>query len=519
MSTSQEKPLMLMILDGWGIGQAGKQNAIEQARTPNLDHFMKTYPHTVIQAASEAVGLPPETMGNSEVGHINIGAGRTVYQSLMKINNAIATGAFYQNEVLQKGINHVKHADSTLHLLGLVSEGPVHSHMSHLFALLKLAKDQGVTKVMVHAFMDGRDTPPDSGKGYMQKLVDYMNELGIGQVATISGRYWAMDRDKNYDRVKRAYEAMVDGRGQQEQDPIEAIAKSYAKGPEYFDEFIEPVVITDSTGQPLSRIQDHDCAIFFNFRPDRAKQLAYALEMENFREFERTRRPKLLLIKMTQYAQDLNENVVFGPTALKHTLGEVLADHQLPQLRIAETEKYAHVTHFFNGATDEVFPLEERRLIASPKDVAGKYEKKPEMSAYSITSELLPLIAAKKYKVIILNFANCDMVGHTGELSAAIKAMEAVDENVGKIVEAMLEQDGTVIITADHGNAEEMLDAAGKVVTKHSTNDVPLILIGKETGHLSLSQGTLGDIAPTMLDLLSIAPPQEMTGHSLICKA
>ncbi len=516
MTNKQEKPVMLMILDGWGLGPKNDHNAVHKAHTPNLNHLMQHYPHTVIHAASEAVGLPPHTMGNSEVGHINIGAGRTVYQSLMRVNVAIKDGSFFKNEVLLKAIAQVKAHQSNLHLMGLVSEGPVHSHFDHLLALLKMAKDNGITKVFVHAFMDGRDTPPDSGQGFMQRLVDFMQQEGVGQVATIVGRYWAMDRDKNYDRVQRAYEAMVEGRGVQERDPVEAIARSYAQGPDHFDEFIEPMVMVDEQQHPVGLIKDNDAVIFFNFRPDRAKEMTYAFTQEAFEGFSRKNRPSTLFVKMTQYAQDLTENVVFGPTRLEKTLGEVLADHELPQLRIAETEKYAHVTHFFNGATDEIFPLEERQLIPSPKEVEGKYERKPEMSAFTITDTLLPLLAEDRFKVIVLNFANCDMVGHTGVMEAAVKAMEAVDTNVGRIVKSVLDKNGTVIITADHGNAEEMMNDEGKAVTQHSTNDVPLILVSNEAHDWKLMEGSLGDIAPTILHLLHISKPPQMTGHSLI---
>lgn len=518
MPDKQEKPLMLMILDGWGLGPKNEHNAIYKARTPNLDHLMKHYPHTIIHAAGEAVGLPPRTMGNSEVGHINIGAGRTVYQSLMRINVAIQDGSFFKNDVLLKTMDHVKTHQSSLHLMGLVSEGPVHSHFDHLLALLKMAKNHGLKKVFVHAFMDGRDTPPDSGKGFMQNLVAFMQREGVGRVGTISGRYWAMDRDKNYDRVKRAYEAMTEGKGTLATDPVEAIAGSYALGPDHYDEFIEPIVMVDRDQKPLGLIQNDDAAVFFNFRPDRAKQMTYAFTQKDFKGFERQSCPQTFFTKMTRYAEDLGDNVVFGPMHLEKTLGEVLADYQLPQLRIAETEKYAHVTHFFNGATDEIFPLEERKLISSPKDVEGKYERKPEMSAFAITDTLLPLLAEDRFKVIILNFANCDMVGHTGVMEAAVQAMEAVDTNVGRIVKSMLEKNGVVIITADHGNAEKMTDTNGKAVTQHSINDVPLILVGHEVQDFKLKEGSLGDIAPTLLDLLEIPKPPQMTGHSMIVK-
>lgn len=508
------KPLLLMILDGWGYSPAYEGNAIAQANKPNFDQILHNYPHTLIKASGEAVGLPTGQMGNSEVGHLNIGAGRVVYQELTRIFKAIRNGDFAKNPVINHAMNRVKDGSGALHLMGLLSDGGVHSHMEHLFALLKMAKDNGINKVFIHAFLDGRDVLPQSAKEYMTNLKAKCDELGIGEVATVSGRYYPMDRDQRWERVEMAYRALVEGKGLKAPNPFAAIEKSYDV--RITDEFIEPTIIIDGEGQPVGQIQDGDSVIFFNFRSDRARQISHALVDENFTSFERSKRLDIHYVCMTEYDVTIQAPVAFPPQNLENTLGEVLAQYHEKQLRIAETEKYAHVTFFFNGGVEDPCPGEERCLIPSPK--VATYNLKPEMSAPGITKELLKRLNSETYDFIILNFANSDMVGHTGEFEASVKAIEAVDESIGKIVPEILKLGGTVLITADHGNAESKIDpASGQPLTAHTTNPVPFILVDDRLKDRNLREdGALCDVAPTVLELLEIPKPEEMTGRSLV---
>lgn len=495
-----------MILDGFGINNANVGNAIYSAKTPNIDALMANYPHTQIQASGMDVGLPRGQMGNSEVGHTNIGAGRIVYQELTRITKTVEEGGLSAIPELQKAVANCKEHDSALHLMGLLSDGGVHSHIQHLFGLLNMAKDQGLSKVYVHCFMDGRDVPPSSGKDYIQQLLDELNALGVGKIATISGRYYAMDRDNRWERVSKAYDAMVNGIGVQETDPVKAMADSYANG--VTDEFVVPVVV-DAEGT----IKAYDSVIFFNFRPDRAREITRTLVDENFSGFERAKGFfPLCYTCMTQYDATMpNVQVAFHPQSLEDTFGEYISRKGLKQLRIAETEKYAHVTFFFNGGVETVYPGEDRCLINSPK--VATYDLQPEMSAYEVTDALEERL--DKYDVIIINYANCDMVGHTGVFEAAVKAVEAVDTCVGRIVNKTLELGGAVLLTADHGNADQMLAEDSSPFTAHTTNPVPLLAIG--LGDVKLRKGgRLADLAPTMLSVLGLEKPAAMSGQSLI---
>ncbi|ASW43396.1 MAG: 2,3-bisphosphoglycerate-independent phosphoglycerate mutase [Clostridiales bacterium] len=503
-----KKPVMLMILDGFGIAPESDGNAVRRANTPNLDSLFAKYPHTQLQASGLFVGLPDGQMGNSEVGHLNIGAGRVIYQELTRITKEIEEGGFFKNEALTLAINNVKDNNKSLHLMGLLSNGGVHSHIDHLKGLLKLAKESGVQNVYVHGFMDGRDVPPTSGKEFIIEIENYMKEIGLGKLATISGRYYAMDRDNRWERVELAYNAMVLGKGEEANSAVEAIERSYADNKT--DEFVLPTVI-DKNGM----IKDGDSIIFFNFRPDRAREITRAINDKEFAGFKRDRL-NLTFVTMTQYDKTLEGvHIAYKPESITNTLGEYVSKHGKNQLRIAETEKYAHVTFFFNGGVEKENPGEDRALIPSPK--VATYDLKPEMSAYEVTDELINRLDQDKYDMIILNFANPDMVGHTGVVEAAIKAIEAVDECVGKIVNKVLEKDGDVFITADHGNSETMIDfSTGNPYTAHTTNPVPFLWASNHTEGKGLHEGKLADIAPTILDRMGLDVPAEMTGKTLI---
>jgi 2,3-bisphosphoglycerate-independent phosphoglycerate mutase len=509
-----KKPLMLMILDGWGIAAPSATNAVSLAKTPNLDRLLEEYPHAPILTSGMAVGLPDGQMGNSEVGHLNLGAGRVVYQDLTRISKAIVDGDFFTNPVLLDCIGKTKAAGGRLHLAGLLSDGGVHSHNTHLYGLLELARKQGLTEVFVHCLLDGRDTPPQSGAGYLEELEGEMKRIGVGRIATVMGRYYAMDRDNRWERVEKAYNAMVRGDGVYQKSSSTAIRQSYAEG--VHDEFVVPCVIGNDD-VPVATLQDGDGFIFFNFRSDRAREITRALALGDFDGFPRDDRPKLSsYVCMTEYDATFGLPIAFGPETLTNILGDVLAQNSLTQLRIAETEKYAHVTFFFNGGSEEPFPGEERCLIPSPKEVAT-YDQKPEMSAYQVTDELLKKLDEDRFDVVILNFANCDMVGHTGIIPAAVAAVEAVDACVGRLVDRVRELGGAVLITADHGNADQMRGEDGEPFTAHTVNPVWLIMVDDSRKGVPLREGgRLADIAPTMLAMLGIPQPEEMTGRSLL---
>jgi len=502
-----------MILDGWGWRESHDANAVEMGKTPNWHKLWADYPHTLLKASGEAVGLPAGTMGNSEVGHLNIGAGRVVYQDFTRINKAVSDGSFFSNEVIAGCLSKLAASGRMLHLMGLCSDIGVHAHIDHLAALIDYAKRAGVTRVAIHAFTDGRDSPPDSGKGYLERIQQKADASGIARIATVMGRYYAMDRDKRWDRIEKAYDALVCGKGVAVKSAAEAIARSYAE--DVTDEFILPAVIMDG-GKPVAAMEAGDGIIFFNFRADRARQITRALALSDFNEFKRCRVPSLSsYICMTEYDETFGLPVAFPSEQLTNLFGEVISRAGLRQLRIAETEKYAHVTFFFNGGEEKTFPGEERCLIPSPREVAT-YDEKPEMSAYGVTEELLKKIASDAYDVIVLNFANGDMVGHTGDIDAAIKAVGAVDECVGRIVPAVLAKGGDLLVTADHGNCEEMKEPGGKPMTAHSTGPVPFIYVSNAEHKAKLRAGGLSDIAPTMLGILGLTKPAEMTGSSLI---
>ena len=503
---------MLMILDGFGINPDPNSSAIERAKKPFIDKLFKEYPNTTISASGLAVGLPEGQMGNSEVGHLNIGAGRVVYQELTRITEDIKNGSFFDNKVLNNAIEHVIKNDSSLHLMGLVSNGGVHSHIEHLFALIDLAKAKGLKQVFIHAFLDGRDVPPRSAYTYLSQLREYIDEAGLGEIATISGRYYAMDRDRRWERVKKAYDALTLGEGRFASSEKDAIEKAYNNNEN--DEFLLPTVIINDN-KPTATINDNDSIIMFNFRPDRARQITRAFVDDTFNGFERTKRPKnLCYICMTEYDAEMpNVQVAYPTQSLKNTLGEYLANLNLRQLRIAETEKYAHVTFFLNGGIEAPFKGEERILIPSPK--VATYDLKPEMSAYLITDRVVEIIKEKKYDFIILNYANPDMVGHTGVMEAAVKAIEVLDKCVERVVKALKEAGGQMILTSDHGNADCMFDEHGNTVTAHSLNPVPLLVMSDRPVKLA-EGGILADIAPTLLDLANIEKPKEMTGNSLL---
>ncbi|WP_148705932.1 2,3-bisphosphoglycerate-independent phosphoglycerate mutase [Methanosarcina siciliae] len=511
--TQARRPLMLMILDGWGYREAAEGNAILAARTPNLDSLMNEFPWCFLECSGEAVGLPEGQMGNSEVGHLNIGAGRVVYQELTRINLSIRKGDFFENPVLLDAISNVKLNDSSLHLMGLVSYGGVHSYMTHLYALIKLARDKGLKKVYIHAFLDGRDVPPKAALADIRELDAFCKENGSAKIATVQGRYYAMDRDKRWERSKLAYDALTLGLAPYSTpDPETAVSEAYAR--EESDEFVKPTVVTGPDGKPEAVIRDNDSIIFFNFRPDRARQLTWAFVNEDFDGFSREKLPKVHYVCMAQYDETLNLPIVFPPEELENVLGEVLSRQGLVQLRIAETEKYAHVTFFLNGGQEKCYDGEDRCLIPSPK--VATYDLKPEMSAYEVTDEVIQRIQSGKYDVIVLNFANMDMVGHTGIFEAAVQAVEAVDTCVGRIIEALKKAGGVALITADHGNAEQMENQhTGEPHTAHTSNPVRCIYAGN--GEVkALEDGKLSDLAPTLLALLGVPKPKEMKGKSLI---
>lgn len=509
-----KKPTVLMILDGYGLNDNKIGNAVAEADTPVMDALMKEYPFVKGNASGHYVGLPDGQMGNSEVGHLNMGAGRIVYQDLTKITKSIQDGDFYENPELVKACDNVKANSSALHLFGLVSDGGVHSHNAHLYGLLELAKRQKISKVYVHCFLDGRDTPPMSGKEYVSELIEKIHEIGVGQIATVIGRYYVMDRDNRWDRVEKAYEAIVNGNGNRAENPVEAIEKSYEK--EVTDEFVVPTVIVKD-GEPVGTVKDGDSVIFFNFRPDRAREITRAFCADEFDGFSREKRIHTTYVCFTEYDVTIpNKSVAFPKTKLNNTLGEYLAKCGLTQARIAETEKYAHVTFFFNGGVEAPNEGEERILVHSPK--VATYDLQPEMSAPEVCDKLVEAIQSLKYDVIIINFANPDMVGHTGVESAAIKAVETVDACVGRAVAALKEVDGQMFLCADHGNAEQLIDeATGAPFTAHTTNPVPFILINRE-GYGLREGGCLADIAPTLLELMGLPKPEEMSGESLLIR-
>lgn len=511
-----KKPTVLMILDGYGLNDKTEANAVAEAKTPVMDGLMKDYPFVKGYASGLSVGLPDGQMGNSEVGHLNMGAGRIVYQDLTKITKMIQDGDFFENPELLKACKNAKDNKSALHLYGLLSDGGVHSHISHLYGLLELAKKEGLEKVYVHCFLDGRDTPPASGKGYVEELEEKMKEIGVGKVATVMGRYYVMDRDNRWDRVELAYKAMVKGEGLAADNAVEAVANSYAD--DKTDEFVLPAVVMEN-GAPVATIKDGDSIIFFNFRPDRAREITRCFCAEDFDGFDRGARVKTTYVCFTEYDVTIpNKSIAFPKTEITNTLGEFLAAKGLKQARIAETEKYAHVTFFFNGGVEEPNEGEERILVKSPK--VATYDLQPEMSAFTVCDKLCEAIRSDKYDVIIINFANPDMVGHTGVEAAAIKAVEAVDACVGKAVEAIKEVDGQMFICADHGNAEQLLDYETKApFTAHTTNPVPFILVNADPKYKLREDGVLADIAPTLIELMGLEKPQEMTGTSLLVEA
>lgn len=510
----KNKRCMLLILDGWGISPTHDGNAIFLAKTPCLDKLVKEYPNTQLSCAGGSVGLPDGIMGNSEVGHLNIGAGRVVYQDLMRIDKAIRDGSFFDNKHLNSVISKVKANESSLHLMGLVSDGGVHSHLNHLFALLDLAGKKDIPRVYVHAILDGRDTPTDSGIKFIKHLQDYISTNKVGEIATICGRYFAMDRDNRWDRIEKAFRLFTLGEGIQENNPVEAVKNAYMRNET--DEFIRPMTIIDKNENFRGNIKNDDGIIFFNFRADRARQMTHALTDAAFEAFERNPFPKLCeFVCITVYDEKFSLPVAFPPIHLDEILGEVISKKELRQLRIAETEKYAHVTYFFNGGEEKPFPFEDRCLIPSPREVPT-YDLKPEMSANLVTEEVISRLRSKIYDMVICNFANMDMVGHTGFLEAAIKACETVDACVQRIVNEVKSQGGTVLITADHGNAEKMIDGCSHTHTAHTLNPVPFILVDDTGKHTRLRPGILGDIAPTILQIMDIEKPAQMTGRSLI---
>ncbi len=509
------RPVLLIILDGWGHSTRAQGNAVHLAKTPNMDAWSKKYPFTLLEASGKAVGLPEGQMGNSEVGHLNIGAGRIVYQDLTRINKAIKSGEFFKIEPLLGLMDKVGKNAAALHLLGLVSDGGVHSDLPHLFALIEMAKKHGLKNVYIHALMDGRDTPPQSGKDYIEMVTDFVSRTGLGKTATICGRYYAMDRDNRWERVEKAYRALVMGEGATAHDPVMAVAEAYKQGET--DEFIRPIVMADVDGKPVRRISTGDGVIFFNFRADRARELTRAFTQEGFSAFDVQTRPKLAgYVTMTEYDSSFRLPVAFPTQHLVHILSEEISNHGLKQLHIAETEKYAHVTYFLNGGQETPFKNEDRCLVPSPKEVPT-YDLKPEMSAYQVTGEVIRRIKTKKYDFIVLNYANPDMVGHTGILEAALRACETVDICLGRVVSTFLEETGgSVIVTADHGNAEEMIDPAkNSPHTAHTANLVPFILIDDEKIGQKLRRGILADIAPTILGIQKLPIPKEMTGTPL----
>ncbi|MCJ8015145.1 2,3-bisphosphoglycerate-independent phosphoglycerate mutase [Paenibacillus sp. KQZ6P-2] len=506
------KPVALIIMDGFGLRNTDEGNAVAQAKKPNYDRLMAKYPHTTLTACGEAVGLPAGQMGNSEVGHLNIGAGRIVYQDLTRISKSIREGEFFANPTLVEAVRSAKNSGKKLHLYGLLSDGGVHSHIAHMFAMLDLAKKEGMHEVYIHAFLDGRDVAPDSGKKFIEELQAKIKEVGVGKIATVQGRYYAMDRDKRWERVEKSYRAIVYGDGPKYTDPMQAVTESYNKS--VFDEFVEPTVIVDENGQPVSLVESGDSVVFLNFRPDRAIQLSQVFTNKDFRGFDRG--PKfpenLHFVCLTLFSETVEGYVAYEPKNLDNTLGEVLVQNNKKQLRIAETEKYPHVTFFFSGGRDVELPGETRILINSPK--VATYDLQPEMSAYEVADACVKEIEADKHDAIILNFANPDMVGHSGMLEPTIKAVEVTDECMGKVVDAVIAKGGVAIIIADHGNADMVFDEEGRPFTAHTTNPVPFILTSENVN--LREEGILADVAPTILDLMQLPKPAEMTGESMI---
>ena len=511
-----KKPTVLLIMDGFGLNDRHEANAVYEANTPNIDKLMEECPFVKGNASGLAVGLPDGQMGNSEVGHLNMGAGRIVYQELTRITKAIQDGDFFDNKAFLEAVENCKKNNSTLHLYGLLSDGGVHSHNTHLYALLELAKRQGLTDVCVHCFLDGRDTAPTSGKEFIEELEAKIKEIGVGQIASIEGRYYAMDRDNRWDRVEKAYAALVYGEGNEAADAVEAIQASYDN--DKTDEFVIPTVIKKD-GQPVGTVKANDSVIFFNFRPDRAREMTHVFCDNEFTGFNRgDARPDVTYVCFTDYDTTIpNKLVAFNKEEITHTFGEFLAENGLKQARIAETEKYAHVTFFFNGGVEQPNEGEDRILVKSPK--VATYDLQPEMSAYQVCDKLVEAIKSEKYDVIIINFANPDMVGHTGVQAAAIKAVETVDECVGKAVAAIKEVNGQLFICADHGNAEQLIDyETGEPFTAHTTNPVPFILVNADPKYTLREGGCLADIAPTLIELMGMEQPKEMTGKSLLIK-
>lgn len=511
-----KKPTVLMILDGYGLNERKDGNAVAEAKTPVMDKLMTECPFVKGNASGMAVGLPEGQMGNSEVGHLNMGAGRIVYQELTRITKEIQDGTFFENPALLKAVENCREKDSALHMFGLLSDGGVHSHNTHLYGLLELAKRNGLNKVYVHCFLDGRDTPPASGKGYAEELEEEMKKIGVGEIASVTGRYYAMDRDNNYDRVHLAYDALTKGEGLTAASGPEGIQASYDR--EETDEFVKPTVVVKD-GAPVATIKDGDSVIFFNFRPDRAREITRSFCDDDFKGFDRGRRLDLTYVCFSDYDPTIpNKEIAFHKISVTNTFGEWLAANHMKQARIAETEKYAHVTFFFNGGVEEPNEGEDRILVNSPKDVAT-YDLKPQMSAYEVCDKLVEAIKSGKYDVIIINFANPDMVGHTGVEAAAIKAVEAVDECVGRAVSAIKEVDGQMFICADHGNAEQLVDyETGAPFTAHTTNPVPFIIVNADSSYTLREGGCLADIIPTMIEMMGMEQPEEMTGKSLLIK-
>jgi 2,3-bisphosphoglycerate-independent phosphoglycerate mutase len=508
-----KRPTVLMILDGYGMSSDHSHNAVFEAKTPVMTELEKTCPFVLGQASGLAVGLPEGQMGNSEVGHMNMGAGRIIYQELTRITKSIEDGDFFTNEALLAAVKNAKENDAAIHFMGLLSDGGVHSHNTHLYALLKLAKDNGLSKVYVHCFMDGRDTPPESGKGYIEELEAKMKEIGVGEIATVMGRYYAMDRDNRWDRVQKAYLALAKGEGVAASSAEEGMQASYDQG--VADEFVLPFVV-QKNGAPTAEIKTGDSVVFFNFRPDRAREISRCFCDDSFDHFDRGERVKTTYVCFVDYDETIaNKMVAFHKEQIKNTFGQWLAANHLKQLRTAETEKYAHVTFFFNGGVEEPNEGEDRILVPSPK--VATYDLQPEMSAPAVCDKLCEAIRGGKYDVIIINFANGDMVGHTGVEAAAIKAVETVDECVGKAVAAIREVNGQMFICADHGNCEEMVDPkTGDPFTAHTTNPVPFLLVNADPKYKLKEGGRLCDIVPTLIELMGMQKPAEMTGHSLL---